>query len=417
MDTANENIEKPKKTFSINKLKGDRVIWLIVLFFAMISIAMVYTSTTSLAHRSNVMSSEFLWDQIKSYILGFLVLFICYRIPLGVYRNTAYILLAITAVLLILPKLGSHIRSFTLFGQSIHPGEIAKITTIIYLARIMETSDFKKFKDYALKIMLPVGAICILCLLGSISATIIICFTALMILIACHINWKWIGYTILIGIGALSILIVVNNYTNTFERFNTFLPRLERQFGINDKDMTPEELKEAHDKDFQAKEAIEAIQLGKITGRKPGNSLKRDSLPNAYDDYIYSIIVEEWGLIGGIFVIFLYIWLFNRCIVIARMCNRKFSAIVVLGLALLIVTQAFVHILVNIGIFPVTGQTLPMISKGKSSLIAMSAAIGIILSVNRTIVIKENKRKEQEELEAKEKNNNEIAESSPVENK
>ena len=277
--------------------------------------------------------------------------------------------------------------------------------------------NFKKFKDFLLWIILPVGLICVLCLLGSISATLIVCFTTLIILIACHIKWKWLGYTALIAIGALGILIGVNHFTHTFDRFSTFIPRIERMFGKNSEGMTAEEIKDAEEKDFQDKEAIEAIQLGKITGRKPGNSLKRDSLPNAYDDYIYSIIVEEWGLIGGIFVIFLYIWLFNRCIVIARMCNRKFSAIVVLGLALLIVTQAFVHILVNIGLFPVTGQTLPMISRGKSSLIAMSAAIGIILSVNRTIVIKETKRKEQEELEAKEKNDNEIAESSSVENK
>ena len=155
--------------------------------------------------------------------------------------------------------------------------------------------------------------------------------------------------------------------------------------------MTPAEIQEKKDKDFQAQNAIEAIQLGKLTGRGPGNSLKRDILPNAYDDYIYSIIVEEYGLFGGIIVIWLYLWFFVRCIRIAQSCKKEYSTIVVLGLSFLIVLQAFLHILVNIGIFPVTGQTLPMISKGGSSLVIMSIAFGVILAINRTIEISKSK--------------------------
>ena len=189
----------------------------------------------------------------------------------------------------------------------------------------------------------------------------------------------------------LGLMIGIHKLTGFFSRFDTFEARVERFVSSEDQEMTPAEIQEKKDKDFQAQNAIEAIQLGKLTGRGPGNSLKRDILPNAYDDYIYSIIVEEYGLFGGIFVIWLYLWFFVRCIRIAQSCKKEYSTILVLGLSFLIVLQAFLHILVNIGIFPVTGQTLPMISKGGSSLVIMSIAFGVILAINRTIEISKSK--------------------------
>lgn len=405
MDAEIKNINAKRTKFSLSKLKGDRVIWLIVVIFAMISIAVVYSSTSSLAYRNHNTPFSYMFSQSISYIIGFALLLICYRIPLGWYRKLSYILLALSGILLFIPIIKHNLRSFSLFGMSVQPSEFAKISVVLYLARILETSDFKTFKEYALKILLPVGAICVLCIYGSISATMIICFITLIILITSEIKWKHILYTILIAIGALGILISIHAIFGTFKRFDTFIPRIERFFNKNDNNMSAAEIEEAKNKNFQSKQAREAIQLGKIFGRGPGNSIKRETLPNGYDDYIYAIIVEEYGLVGGIVVILLYIWLFNRCIIIARLCKREFSATVVLGFALLIILQAFMHIFVNIGILPVTGQTLPMISKGKSSLMVLSCAIGIILSVNRTIVITENKRKEREEIEREQMKN------------
>jgi cell division protein FtsW len=160
-----------------------------------------------------------------------------------------------------------------------------------------------------------------------------------------------------------------------------------------------EEQQKIADKEYQSKEAEQAIQLGGLKGLGPGNSIKRNTLPNPYDDYIYSIIVEEWGLIVGSLVLFLYIWFLFRCVIIAQACKKPFAALSVIGLGCLITFQALIHIAVNIGAIPETGQTLPMISHGGTAYILMSAALGIILSINRTIEIsKENEEKAKKAL-------------------
>ena len=177
------------------------------------------------------------------------------------------------------------------------------------------------------------------------------------------------------GVVAVAFAVSVISGGKVFSRFSTFGERIERHFSGDDTaEMSAAELAEYNEKTFQADQAREAIQLGGIFGRGPGNSIKRDILPNAYDDYIYSIIIEEYGLMGGLF-----------------------SILTVLGLSTLITMQAFLHIFVNIGILPVTGQTLPMISRGGSALVIMSCAFGIILSVNRTIEIKDLKLKAEKE--------------------
>ena len=248
--------------------------------------------------------------------------------------------------------------------------------------------------------VVTLGIACLLCLMGSVSATLIICFVSFIILICSKIPKKFVLWTIPIVIGAVSLVFVIHTFTGVFSRIDTFTARVERHFSDDEEEMSAAELQELEDKQFQERQAREAIQLGGILGRGPGNSIKRDILPNAYDDYIYSIIVEEYGLIGGAFVIFLYLWFFYRCLRIAASCRKDFSLITVLGLSTLITLQAFLHIFVNTGIIPVTGQTLPMISRGGSSLIIMSSAFGIILSVNRTIVIKDMKLKAQKEAQS-----------------
>ena len=367
----------------ISNLKGDRAIWVIFLFFAMISLAVVYSASSALAYRGDTTPFSIMLRQAGYFLAGFLMVLLCYKIPLRLYRR------------------GTHqLRTITIAGISIQPSEIAKIAIVLYLARVIEVSKFDTFKEYALKILLPLGIACLLCLLGSVSATLIICFVSFIILICSKIPKKFVLWTIPIVIGAVSLVFVIHTFTGVFSRIDTFTARVERHFSGDEEEMSAAELQELEDKQFQERQAREAIQLGGILGRGPGNSIKRDILPNAYDDYIYSIIVEEYGLIGGALVIFLYLWFFYRCLRIAASCRKDFSLITVLGLSTLITLQAFLHIFVNTGIIPVTGQTLPMISRGGSSLIIMSSAFGIILSVNRTIVIKDMKLKAQKEAQS-----------------
>lgn len=385
---------------NIGKLHGDRVIWLLILFFAMISMAVVYSATSSLAYRHDTTPFRYLIDQAGFYIIGFAILLLCYRIPMKWYRVLSYGAMGLSIILLAVPAAVGELRSFALLGIPIHPAEIAKVATVLYLARIIESSPLDTFKEYALKILLPVGLVCALAMLGSMSATLIIGIIALIILICSGVKRQFILWTIPIAAGAVAVAFTVSIITGgkVFSRFETFGQRIERHFSGDDTmGMSEAELEEYNDKNFQADQAREAIQLGGILGRGPGNSIKRDVLPNAYDDYIYAVIVEEYGLIGGIAVIVLYLWFFYRCMKIARACTRKFSIITVLGLSTLITMQAFLHIFVNIGILPVTGQTLPMISHGGTALIIMNCAFGIILSVNRTIEIKDLKLKTEKE--------------------
>lgn len=390
MGSLVKRAETRVKTMARN-LKGDKVIWLIIVCFAMISLLVVYSSTSALAYRFDDSPFKFMAEQFLYYIIGFAILLLCYRINLGFYRWATYLIFGASIILLLIPLATGELRSFRLGPINIQPSEIAKISVVMYLAKVIETCKLDTFKDYALKILLPLGVVLVLCLIGSVSVTLIITAVAGTILLTSKINKKFILYTIPIVIVMLGLMIGIHKMTGFFSRFDTFEARVERFVSSEDQEMTPAEIQEKKDKDFQAQNAIEAIQLGKLTGRGPGNSLKRDILPNAYDDYIYSIIVEEYGLFGGIIVIWLYLWFFIRCIRIAQSCKKEYSTIVVLGLSFLIVLQAFLHILVNIGIFPVTGQTLPMISKGGSSLVIMSIAFGVILAINRTIEISKSK--------------------------
>lgn len=376
------------------KLHGDQIIWLVILLLALISIVAVYSSSSALAYKNETSTFTYLFKQMGYVSIGFIALLICYRIPLSWYRKGSILLLLFSAGLLLYivfkgVVLNHAARWIQLGPLSFQPSELAKIAVILYLARILETHKFYTFKEYIIWILVPLGAVCILSLIGSVSATLIIGVTAFVILICAGINWKYIAYTVGIVIVALSLVFLVHKAFGTFSRLDTFTARIERFFSPEDiESMSTEEKQEYKEKNFQSEQAKQAIQLGGLTGRGPGNSLKKDTLPHPYSDFIFALIVEELGLFGGLFLIMLYLWFFSRCITIAKLCTKMYSTVVVLGLGFLITLQAFIHILVNVGIFPVTGQTLPLVSLGGTSLLIMSCAFGIILSVNRTIEIK-----------------------------
>lgn len=381
-----------RKRFS--KLHGDQVIWLVVVLLALISIIAVYSSSSALAYRDGNPTSTYLFKQFIYVLVGFVGLFSCYSLSIRFYRNISVIGLIVSAGLLcyIVFKgmvLNQAARWIPLGPFTFQPSELAKIAVILYLAKMLEKKDFKTFKEYAIWILAPLGTVCVLCLYGSVSATLIIGITAFVILLFGGINRKYILYTVGIVAVMLTIVFVIHKTTGAFSRLDTFTARIERYLNpVDEETMSEEKIAEYKEKNYQSEQAIEAIQLGGIAGRGPGNSVKKDTLPHPYSDFIFAIIVEETGLLGGIFVVLLYIWFFSRCIAIAGSCTQMFSTVVVLGLGFLITLQAFIHILVNVGIFPVTGQTLPLVSLGGTSYLIMSCAFGIILSVNRTIEIK-----------------------------
>lgn len=399
-----ENLKVDKKESMLSRLNGDKVIWTVVFLLSLISIALIYSSSSSLAYKEKTTNFAFLIKQIQFVFMGLVALYVCYKIPLGWYRGLANIALLTSVVLLALtPIIGVEIngakRWINLGFTTFQPTEMAKIAIVLYLARALEVSRLDTFKEFLIRIILPIGVTCILILIGSVSAALFVGMISLLMLVIAGVKWNYIFKAGGIAAGALVFIIVLHMAGLTlFSRLDTALSRVTKFVSNNEisEELTPEEKQKEADKTYQADMAKVAISSVGIMGKGPGKSTQRYFLPHPYSDYIFTIIIEEYGLAGGIGVILLYLWFLFRCIILVKNCTKVFTALTVAGLGLLITVQATLHILVNVGYLPVTGHTLPLLSLGGTSLVILSCAFGIILSVSRTIDISSQKKREQE---------------------
>lgn len=402
------------------KLKGDKVIWIIVVFFAMISIAAVFSSSSFLASSRGISKVAIFMEQTKSVLFGFVALLICYLIPLRFYRFFSFAIYGVSVLLLLLlfipglrVEINGAIRGIRLFGRTFQVFEFAKIGVILYLARALEIwgDDLDDFKQFALKILLPVGVVCVLIMQNSFSSALLIALITFLILFFMDVSWKNIGITV--GIVAALILLMFLTYRaffagkperqqtsigKIFNRFGTVESRLTAHFDQEEESLeglSSREIQQLKDKDRQSENAKVAISEGGIFGKGPGKSTQRYSLSMAFSDFIYAFIVEEYGLLGGVFVLLLYLIFLFRCIRLCQRCKATYSSVLIVGLAFLIATQAFLHILVNVRLFPITGHTLPLISHGGTAYLVLCGAFGMILSVNKQL----DKQDEQERLQ------------------
>ena len=400
-----------RQSFFLN-VKGDKIIWIIVLFLCSISIVSVYSSSSSLAYQAGKSTLFFLLQQMRFVIFGVTALYICYKIPLGWYRMLAYFgilfsIFLLAATLIVGSKINDAGRWIRILGISFQPAEIAKIAVILYLAKIMEDRPLDSFKEFFYWVIIPISLVLLLILYGSISTALLLGGVSALILIIVGVKWKHLFKTTLIGVAVLGLIVLLNLSFGLFPRVDTAISRI-KSFTTEqtiDENSTPAQIQKHLDKTYQAKMAKVAVASSHIFGKGPGNSTQRNLLPHPYSDFIYAIIIEEWGLIGGIFILVLYIFFFTRCVILAKACTTTFTSVMVMGLALLITSQAMLHISVNLGLLPVTGHTLPLVSLGGTSLVIMSGAFGMILSVSRTIEVvkkREENRDEQEHIEEKE---------------
>ncbi|MFA5642166.1 MAG: FtsW/RodA/SpoVE family cell cycle protein [Bacteroidales bacterium] len=400
-----------RQSFFLN-VKGDKIIWIIVLFLCSISIVSVYSSSSSLAYQAGKSTLFFLLQQMRFVIFGVTALYICYKIPLGWYRMLAYFgilfsIFLLAATLIVGSKINDAGRWIRILGISFQPAEIAKIAVILYLAKIMEDRPLDSFNEFFYWIIIPISLVLLLILYGSISTALLLGGVSALILIIVGVKWKHLFKTTLIGVAVLGLIVLLNLSFGLFPRVDTAISRI-KSFTTEqtiDENSTPAQIQKHLDKTYQAKMAKVAVASSHIFGKGPGNSTQRNLLPHPYSDFIYAIIIEEWGLIGGIFILVLYIFFFTRCVILAKACTTTFTSVMVMGLALLITSQAMLHISVNLGLLPVTGHTLPLVSLGGTSLVIMSGAFGMILSVSRTIEVvkkREENRDEQEHIEEKE---------------
>ncbi len=367
---------------SISKhIRGDRVIWMVIILLSIISILAVYSSTGSLAYK--VRGGNTGYYLIKQFIflaLGVFIIIATSAVPYKYYSRMAQIFMFIAIPILALtlvtgPSINEARRWLTLPGTgfTIQPSDFAKLAIIMYVARVLslKQDQITEFKGAYFQIIWPVVLVCGLIMPANLSTAAILFVTSMALMFVGRIPFKFLALTIGAGILVLALFIAVSLYFNKGGRIATWKNRIENFTSGAETN-----------ENYQVNRAKIAVVNGGLMGRGPGNSTQRNYLPHPYSDFIYAIIIEEYGLIGGTFVLFLYIWLFFRAGLIVRRSTRTFPALLALGLSMGLVLQAMINMAVAVNLVPVTGQTLPFVSMGGSSILFTSVALGIILSVS-----------------------------------
>jgi len=378
------------------KVKGDKYIWVIVLILSLFSVLAVYSSTGTLAYKYRSGNTEYyLFKQLLVIGSGLILMYATHLINYKYFSRISQILYYLSIVLLFITLFfGTEIndarRWITLPGVNLtfQTSDLAKFALIMYLARMLSKKQemVSSFKEGFWPTILPVAIICFLIAPADLSSALVLFSTSVLIMFVGRIHLAYIG-----GLFAISIVAAFMFITLLFTlpeekmpgRMTTWKSRIE-SFINNDKQEEP----------YQLVQSKIAIAKG-IVPRGPGNSTQRNFLPHPYSDFIYAIILEEYGLIGGIFIVFLFLAFLVRAAMIVKKVNNTFGAFLAFGLALSLVIQAMINMGVAVGILPVTGLTLPLVSMGGSSTLFVSLAFGIILSVSRDVE-KEEKIKEDE---------------------
>lgn len=390
-----------KKSWIFRAFRGDRSIWALVALFMIYSLLAVYSSSVSVAFtRYDGNTTYFLRTQFLMLAFGLVIIIITHHLPYRIYSSLAEVFLLVSIILLVLTLfIGVRINEATRWivipgtGFRLQTSDVAKVALVIYLARALTQyqNELKNFMVVTKFFMLPVAIVCGLIMSENLSTALMIFGIALIILFIGRVPVKF-----LLAYGGMAIAAVVlfalvlSVVTPDNNRVKVWKSRIENYFTAN----------ATEDEDYQSNQAKIAISTGGLFGKAPGKSTQRNMLPQSNSDFIFAIITEEYGLIfGAIPLILAYMILLFRGIAIAKKCETAFPAFLVLGLVIMIVMQAMLNMLVAVGLFPVTGQTLPMISWGRTSVIMMSFAIGAILSVSRVI----NARIREEELPEEEK--------------
>jgi len=381
-----------------NKLfKGDRVIWIIFLFLCLVSIIEVYSASSRLAF----MNGNY-WVPIerhaKSMFLGFLAVLLLHNTP-SKYFSIAILLMPVAIILLAVTLLSGSahnnaIRWLSVFGYSLQPSEIGKLSCVVFIAFMLSRQKrFTPAKSFWI-MLTGFGSICLLIVFDNLSTAVILFTVCLLMMYIGQVSLKKLSLLLvgLILIGGC-LFTALHNMTDEqvksmgLKRASVWKTRIDTW--LTNRTTQPENTTkpfELTDKNWQETHAKIAIARGGSSpfGMLPGGGTQREFLPEAYSDFIYAIIIEELGLvIGGLGVLMLYMILMFRIAIIARKCDKLFPKYLVLGCGLMIVIQALVHIAVSVDIIPITGQPLPLISRGGTSVVLTCVYFGIILSVSR----------------------------------
>ncbi len=368
-------------------LRGDKMIWMIVIFLFIFSMLAVYSATGTLAYKMQVGNEKYLMKQIVMAFGGVLLMFVTHMIDYKYYSRIAQLLWFVSIPLLIYTmffgtELNDANRWITLpvVGLTFQTSDLAKLALIMYLARqlSLKQDQITDFKEAFIPILLPIILTCLLIAPENLSTAAILFCTSVFIMFIGRIALKHIamlfGVSVIVGAIFFAFLFLLPD-TMLKGRMHTWKNRIENFTQHHDSD----------DEDYQVQQAKIAIAKGGLFKLNPGGSDQRNFLPQAYNDFIYVIIIEEYGLIGGAGIVFMYLFFLYRCIRIVIKAPKAFGALLAVGLGIALVTQAMINMAVAVNLLPVTGVTLPLVSMGGSSVIFTSIAFGIILSVSRNI--------------------------------
>ncbi len=369
----------------LTKTKGDQVIWGVVLLLSFISMLAVYSSTGSLAYRMEKNSSYYLVKQVMVLGLGLLITYWVHRVNYTKFARVAVILYLLSLPLLIYTLFfgtslneGSRWIKLPVINLTFQTSDLAKLALFMFLARVlsMKQAVIKDMRKGFIPVLLPMLFTCALIAPANLSTALMLGATCSILFYIGRVQVKHLMLLALVGFIGVCVLFTVSKITG-FGRAKTWQQRIE-DFGGKKKDGAPEDV-------YQVQQAKIAIANGGVTGRGPGRSLQKNFLPHPYSDFIFSIIIEEYGLLGGAVVVTLYLLFLWRSILIFKRCPFAFGAFLAVGLSITLVFQAMLNMAVNVHLVPVTGLTLPMISMGGSSIWFTSIAIGIVLSVSRYV--------------------------------
>lgn len=408
-------------------IKGDKVIWTIYFFLCLISIIEVYSAASTLSFKSGDHMAPIISHMVNMGI-GFVFLWLVHLVPCRFFKVAPVLLLPLSVILLLYVMIfgaatNDAARWISIFGFQFQPSEMAKAAVIISVSMILaQMQEEKSANPKAFKyIMFITCGICLLIAPENLSTAALLFGVVFLMMFIGRIPKRQIGSLFAVCVGGIVlmlglVLIAPDEVKETTEpttttqvttqetkrsggmlhRFSTWKRRLKSFTSDNEDKSYDNSLR---GKNAQVEGAKTAISTSNFFGKMPGNSELCDILPQPYSDFIFAIIIEEMGFIGGFFVVFLYVILLFRCGRIANQSERNFPAFLIMGICIMLVSQAIVNMLVVVGWFPVTGQPLPLISRGGSSILASCGYFGIMLSVSRYVKRHNNQFKEEAKLQ------------------
>ncbi len=366
--------------------QGDPFIWAIVFILSVIGILAVYSSTGTISFSKQQGDTEhYLLRHFGFIAAGWGIMYLTHKIPFKYYAKMSFVMLIVSIVLLYLTliigyRINNAARVIPIFGFTIQPSDMAKLFLAIFIARYTSKNQDEVDKPRVFGILIAVIVFVIIPIIPeNLSTSLVIIATSTLIMIMGRIKMKFIVIMglILVSIASIFYLFLMNVDMEKYQttRLPTWKRRIETYMG---KDVDG-------NGGYQQLQAKIAVASGGFWGKGPGNSTQRNFLPHPYSDFIFAIIIEEYGFVGGFILIICYLGLIYRSLRIVVETQRSFAALVVLGISVTTTVQAFIHMGVSIGKLPVTGLTLPLVSMGGTSILFNSMAFGIILGVSRHI--------------------------------